>query len=54
MWKEPNTEGKCIFEVPREGLLQIRFFWDFDGLSTDKALVLSKKALGVFETSVNI
>jgi hypothetical protein len=34
MWKEPKTEVNVRSEVPREGLLQNKFFWDFEGLST--------------------
>jgi len=36
MWKEPNTEGNVRSEVPRERLLQIKFFWDVNTLSTGK------------------
>jgi hypothetical protein len=36
MWKEPSTEGNVRSEVPRERLLQIKFFWDVDAVSTGK------------------
>ena len=33
MWKEPNSEV-CVIWVPRKRLLQIKFFWYVNDVST--------------------